>query len=109
MLLSEIVIYQDRIASCLKDHKLWIVSGIEWMKDLVNDGKATVRATGGYPDTYTALACDVLPLIANGPPPLPAVQGGNLIDSVGRGWHRFDDVVFHFDRIAVRRIEDLLS
>jgi len=76
------------------------VYGLDWLNNLVKDGKATVKETGGYPNTYTALACDVLPLIANGPPSLPSVQGPVLIDSVGHGWNWFDDVIIHSDRIA---------
>lgn len=44
------------------------VSGIDWIENLVEEGKATQLSHGGYPDRYTAFARDVLPLIDGGPP-----------------------------------------
>jgi hypothetical protein len=44
------------------------VSGIDWIKQLVEQGKATQLRHGGYPNRFTALARDVLPLIEEGPP-----------------------------------------
>jgi hypothetical protein len=46
------------------------VGGTAWIEELVKAGKAHVyRLQGGYPNRYSASACDVLPLIADGPPP----------------------------------------
>ena len=42
--------------------------GIGWIESLVREGKATQLAHGGYPNRYAALAGDVLPRIADGPP-----------------------------------------
>lgn len=38
-------------------------SGIRWLADLVNSGKALQLSAGAYPNRYTAKASDVLPLI----------------------------------------------
>ncbi|MFC7410392.1 hypothetical protein [Hydrogenophaga atypica] len=38
--------------------------GIRWIEDLVQAGKATKLSGSGYPNRYTALAADVLPLIS---------------------------------------------
>ncbi|UOD33013.1 hypothetical protein INH39_16075 [Massilia violaceinigra] len=39
--------------------------GTNWVKHLVETGKASEHLRGGYPDRYVALARDVLPLIDN--------------------------------------------
>lgn len=44
------------------------LGGLEWIEGLVKGGKAVCLARGGYPSQYRALAKDVLPLIAEGPP-----------------------------------------
>ncbi len=37
--------------------------GLQWIKELVEQGKATQHETYGYPNSYKALAKDILPLI----------------------------------------------
>lgn len=44
------------------------VSGIRWLEQLSTKDQAAQLKKGGYPTRYVAFACDVLPLIANGPP-----------------------------------------
>jgi len=44
------------------------VSGIDWLHDLVKEGKATRLRFDGYPNRFVALASAVLPLIVDGPP-----------------------------------------
>jgi hypothetical protein len=44
------------------------VNGSRWVHQLVEQGKATQLSSGGYPNRFTAKACDVLPLLANGVP-----------------------------------------
>lgn len=44
------------------------VGGIAWLEQLVAEGKAEQLLRNGYPSRYTALAKDVLPVIASGPP-----------------------------------------
>jgi hypothetical protein len=46
----------------------WEVSGegLAWIERLVEAGKATRHRNDGYPNSYTARAGDVLPLIENG-------------------------------------------
>ena len=63
------------------------VRGLDWLNDLVKDGKSALKSRGGYPSTYMAMAGDVLPLIKNGPP---------FID--GDSWT--SDVILHQDRMA---------
>jgi hypothetical protein len=41
------------------------VGGLEWVRKLLKDGKATQLKNGAYPNRYTAKACDVLPLITD--------------------------------------------
>lgn len=43
--------------------------GLTWLEELVKEGKADKILHNGYPMRYRALAKDVLPLIAEGPPP----------------------------------------
>ena len=59
-----------------EDHKARLLASWEtglggdaWVLGLVREGKAQeYRLAGGYPNRYTALAGDVLPLLAAGPP-----------------------------------------
>jgi hypothetical protein len=44
------------------------LAGIDWIDALVKSGKAARVLAGGYPSRYRAIARDVLPLIAGGPP-----------------------------------------
>ena len=45
------------------------LGGTRWVLNLVAAGKALEhQLSGGYPDRYTALARDVLPLLVDGPP-----------------------------------------
>lgn len=55
--------------------------GIEWIVRLVEQGKAVQLLHEGYPNRYTAIAQDVLPLIAKGPPALdgPTVFGDDYV------------------------------
>ncbi len=53
-----------------KDHSELILASwnsswgaLEWITELVKQGKATQHGKYGYPNSYTALAKDVLPLI----------------------------------------------
>ena len=39
------------------------IGGLDWVETLRKAGKATQLKNGGYPNRYTALAADVLPLI----------------------------------------------
>lgn len=39
--------------------------GLDWLDQLVQEGKATQLSVSGYPNRYTARADDVLPLLAN--------------------------------------------
>lgn len=45
------------------------LGGADWLEKLVSEGKATQLSHSGYPNRYTAIASDVLPLIASGIPP----------------------------------------
>lgn len=45
------------------------VGALDWLDRLAGEGKATKLSASGYPCRYVALAKDVLPLIASGPPP----------------------------------------
>lgn len=68
------------------------VNGSRWVYQLVKQGKATQLSSGGYPNRFTAKACDVLPLIAHG---LPDHDGVTAI--------------IHPDRIAACPSDKLLT
>jgi hypothetical protein len=51
------------------------VDGLEWIENLVAEGKAFQLLCDGYPNRYTARAADVLPLIA-GNHIKPSSEGG---------------------------------
>jgi hypothetical protein len=57
------------------------VFGLDWIKLLVQDGKATQLRHSGYPNQYVVLAGHVLPLIENGPPPHdgPTIIGDDYV------------------------------
>lgn len=44
------------------------IDGIDWLTKLVELGRAEQVARSGYPNRYTALARDVLPLLDDKPP-----------------------------------------
>jgi len=72
--------------------------GIDWLQQLVREGKATWLAFNGYPNRYTAKAGDVLPLLAGGPPAHrgPAIIGDDYV--MPANWK--GDAIFHPDKIA---------
>lgn len=49
----------------------WVagLGGLDWLDELVTAGRAVDLGGNGYPCRYTALAGDILPKIASGPPP----------------------------------------
>lgn len=75
------------------------VAGIDWIEQLAAAGKAVQVLSGGYPSRYRALAGDVLPLIADGPPAADtgfAVIGDDYV--MPRAWR--GKVTLHRDRMA---------
>jgi hypothetical protein len=44
------------------------VGGIDWVTKLIQEGKATQLSRSGYPNRYTANACDVVPMLVKGIP-----------------------------------------
>ena len=72
--------------------------GIDWLQQLVREGKATWLAFNGCPNRYTAKAGDVLPLLAGGPPAHrgPAIIGDDYV--MPANWK--GDAIFHPDKIA---------
>jgi hypothetical protein len=49
--------------------------GLAWIEQLVEAGKATILSKGGYPNSYTARAGDVLPFIKSASVKPPVVFG----------------------------------
>jgi hypothetical protein len=90
------------------------VGGASWIEELVRADKAHVyRLRGGYPNRYSALAGDVLPLIADGPPShtAPEMLAWNdeanqsvLIPANYRG-----NITLHRDRIAACEAGQVLT
>lgn len=72
--------------------------GTGWLHRLVELGKATQLSFSGYPNRYTAMAIDVLPLLAGGPPDHSgtAVFGDDYV--LPANWK--GNVVLHPDKIA---------
>jgi len=77
----------------------WVVgpNGVDWIENLVSDGKATDLSMTEYPCTYVAKASVVLAAIEAGPPSRhsPLVIGDDYLHT--SGWS--GDVVFHHERI----------
>ena len=48
----------------------WLVGlgGLDWLDELVKEGKAEYLSCGGYPDIFLAKAKDILPKISPSPP-----------------------------------------
>jgi len=83
------------------------LGGIQWIDRLVEAGKAEELSRGGYPNRYSAKACDILPLIADGPPPYdgPIVIGDDYV--VPGGSSR--DLILCHDKIATCPPERVLT
>lgn len=75
------------------------VAGIDWIESLVAAGKAVMVQSGWYPSRYRALAGDVLPLIADGP---PAADAGFAVvgDDYVMPPYWSGNVTIHRDRFA---------
>lgn len=81
--------------------------GLDWLQQLVIEGKATWLARNGYPNRYTANASDVLPLLAGGP---PAHRGAAIIGDdyvMPANWK--GKVILHEDRIAACPPDQVLT
>ncbi len=96
----------DRKAAVLASWEAGL-GGDRWIRRLVEEGKAVQLSFGGYPNRFTAKACDVLPLIANG---LPDHEGPTVIgdDYVLPGnWK--GNLTIHAERIAACPPDKLLT
>lgn len=89
------------------------LGGIDWLEQLVAQGKATKLRGDGYPNRYVALAQDVLPLIG-GDGVKPADDGVWLFGmdegeeyAQPPGW--MDKVNLHRENIAACRPDALLA
>ena len=62
------------------------INGIDWLDELVRQGKAEDLGGDGYPCRYTAVAKDLLPEFSSGPPShdSPTVIGDDYVHP--RGW-----------------------
>lgn len=81
--------------------------GICWIEQLVEEGKAEQLWHGGYPNRYKAMAYEVLPLIADGPPihDGPAAIGDDFV--VPGDW--LGNLVICYDRIAACSPQQVLT
>lgn len=61
-------------------------TGLDWMDQLVRQGKAIAYETGGYPNLYRARAGAILPFILNGPPAANLIWISGPDDIIGTGW-----------------------
>lgn len=74
------------------------VGGVDWVKKLKKDGKATQLSYGGYPNRYTAKAADLLPIIINGIPDHSdmTIFGDDYV--MPAGWK--GNIIMHRDKIS---------
>jgi hypothetical protein len=81
--------------------------GLDWLEKLVQEGKATKLSHHGYPCRYVALARDVLPLIAEGPPVHtgPTIIGDDYVTP--GGW--IGNVELHSEKIAACAPDETLT
>ncbi len=63
------------------------LGGIDWIKRLVKEGKASQTLFGGYPLRFSAAARDVLPLIESGPPPYEGLLRMRDDGPTREGWN----------------------
>ena len=60
--------------------------GLDWIEELVKDGKAIWIAGGGYPNQYTATAKNIIPTVLKGPPRANAVWACGSHDIIYSWW-----------------------
>lgn len=70
------------------------VSNMQWLKDLVREGKATQHSFNGYPNRFTVRVRDCAPFIIGGP---PQTSGRNT------------NVTVHADRFSMLPTEHMLT
>jgi len=81
--------------------------GLEWLYRLVKAGKATQLTFSGYPMRFTGRAGDILPLLAEGPPPHqgPAIIGDDYV--MPANWK--GKVILHQDKLAACPPDQVLT
>ena len=96
----------DRRAAILATWEIGL-GGLDWLHTLVDAGKAEQSSFCGYPNRYTAKAGEVLPLLADGPPPHRgmAVIGDDYV--MPANWK--GNVAFHPERIAACSADQMLT
>ena len=62
------------------------VSGLDWLDRLVSEGRAIDLGGCGYPYNYTAMAGDLLPQLADGPPHANMLWTFGDHDIILNGW-----------------------
>jgi hypothetical protein len=60
--------------------------GLEWIGELVIEGKAIDLGGNGYPSCYTAIAEHLIPHILNGPPGARGVWALGSTDTINEKW-----------------------
>ncbi|GHU08376.1 hypothetical protein FACS1894158_17600 [Betaproteobacteria bacterium] len=72
---------ESRRTTTLANWETNAFGGLDWIDKLIEEGKATQLSANAYPNRYTAMARDVLPLLENGgigpPRKGPLVIGGD--------------------------------
>ena len=83
------------------------LSGIDWIEALVKAGKVAQLSRGGYPNRYTAVACEILPHIVGGPPRHdgPTIMGDDYV--MPGSW--MGNVQIHHDKIAACPSDQILT
>lgn len=86
----------------------WMVNlfGLDWLQELVKQGKAEFERNSGYPERFIVAAQYILPVLKAGVPRArsPLVIGDDYV--MPPNW--IGDAVLHEDRIAACPAEQLL-
>ena len=83
------------------------LGGLDWVEELVREGKATDLGGNGYPCRYTAAAKNLIPRIIDGPPGARRVWASGEKDILTDKWAG-RTVIDHAESAACRPDEWLL-
>jgi hypothetical protein len=62
------------------------LGGLDWIDELVKNGKAISLGGNGYPYLYTVTAKQLIPLVIDKPPGAPDVWACGPSDIIAEGW-----------------------
>lgn len=80
------------------------LGSMDWILNLCKAGKATQHSSGGYPNRFTALASELVPLLEKGIADNPGVRFGG---DTPTGWK--GSITVHHERIAACTPQQMLT